>query len=304
MSLSLVQSRALLGLEAADVTVEVHLANGLPSFTLVGLAETEVKESRDRVRSAIQNAGLEFPQQQKDRGEPGAGRPAEGLRPLRPADRAGHPGGQRADPGRALAGHEFAGELSLSGELRPVRGALAMAWPCTRAAPRRSWCCRRTARRRPRWCPARGVRREAPARCGAAVPARGRQGRRPSRRRWLGADPRHTGRRRIAVRRPGRGQGPCRSQARARDRRGRRPQPVDGGRAGFGQVDARAALCRPAAGDEHRRGAGERRRRQPGRALRDGAAGCAGRPRSAASHLFRAWRWWAAARRRGRARFR
>ncbi|BEP58146.1 hypothetical protein GmRootV118_53900 [Variovorax sp. V118] len=59
------QSRALLGLEAAAVTVEVHLANGLPSFTLVGLAETEVKEARERVRSAIQNAGLEFPTNKK-----------------------------------------------------------------------------------------------------------------------------------------------------------------------------------------------------------------------------------------------
>ena len=61
MSLSLVQSRALLGLEAPAVTVEVHLANGLPSFTLVGLADVEVKEARERVRSALQNAGLEFP---------------------------------------------------------------------------------------------------------------------------------------------------------------------------------------------------------------------------------------------------
>jgi len=61
MSLSLVQSRALLGLEAAKVTVEVHLANGLPSFTLVGLADVEVKEARERVRCAIQNANLEFP---------------------------------------------------------------------------------------------------------------------------------------------------------------------------------------------------------------------------------------------------
>ncbi len=61
MSLSLVQSRALLGLEAAAVTVEVHLANGLPSFTLVGLADVEVKEARERVRSALQNSGLEFP---------------------------------------------------------------------------------------------------------------------------------------------------------------------------------------------------------------------------------------------------
>ena len=61
MSLSLVQSRALLGLQAAAVTVEVHLANGLPSFTLVGLADVEVKEARERVRSALQNCGLEFP---------------------------------------------------------------------------------------------------------------------------------------------------------------------------------------------------------------------------------------------------
>ena len=60
MSLSLVQSRALLGLDAAAVTVEVHLANGLPSFTLVGLADVEVKEARERVRSAIQNSGLVF----------------------------------------------------------------------------------------------------------------------------------------------------------------------------------------------------------------------------------------------------
>ena len=56
MSLALVQSRALLGLQAPAVTVEVHLANGLPSFTLVGLAEVEVKEARERVRSALQNA--------------------------------------------------------------------------------------------------------------------------------------------------------------------------------------------------------------------------------------------------------
>lgn len=57
----MVQSRAVLGLDAPSVTVEVHLANGLPSFTLVGLAETEVKEARERVRSALQNSGLEFP---------------------------------------------------------------------------------------------------------------------------------------------------------------------------------------------------------------------------------------------------
>lgn len=61
MSLSLVRSRALRGLEAAAVTVEVHLAPGLPSFTLVGLAETEVKEARERVRAAVLHSGLVFP---------------------------------------------------------------------------------------------------------------------------------------------------------------------------------------------------------------------------------------------------
>jgi len=61
MSLAVLKSRALSGIEAPEVTVEVHLANGLPSFTIVGLPETEVKESKDRVRAALQNARFEFP---------------------------------------------------------------------------------------------------------------------------------------------------------------------------------------------------------------------------------------------------
>jgi magnesium chelatase family protein len=127
MSLSLVQSRVLVGLEAAKVTVEVHLANGLPSFTLVGLADVEVKEARERVRCAIQNAGLEFPTNKRITVN------------LAPADLPKDSG--RLDlpialgilaasgqiDGAPLAEYEFAGELSLSGELRPVRGALAMA---------------------------------------------------------------------------------------------------------------------------------------------------------------------------------
>ncbi len=125
MSLALVQSRALLGLEAPSVTVEVHLANGLPSFTLVGLADVEVKEARERVRSALQNAGLEFPHNKRITVN------------LAPADLPKDSGrfdlpialGILAASGQIdasrLAGHEFAGELSLSGQLRPVRGALA-----------------------------------------------------------------------------------------------------------------------------------------------------------------------------------
>ena len=126
MGLSLVQSRALLGLDPAAVTVEVHLANGLPSFTLVGLADVEVKEARERVRSAIQNAGLEFPHNRRITVN------------LAPADLPKDSGrfdlpiaiGILAASGQIdttrLAGYEFAGELSLSGELRAVRGALAM----------------------------------------------------------------------------------------------------------------------------------------------------------------------------------
>ena len=61
MTLAMVTSRALDGLEAPEVQVEVQLANGLPSFTLVGLADTEVKEARERVRAALQQSGFNFP---------------------------------------------------------------------------------------------------------------------------------------------------------------------------------------------------------------------------------------------------
>lgn len=126
MSLSLVQSRVLLGLRASAVTVEVHLANGLPSFTLVGLADTEVKESRERVRSALQTCGLEFPHNKRITVNLApADLPKDSGRFDLPIALGILAASGQVDAGR-LAGHEFAGELSLSGELRPVRGALAM----------------------------------------------------------------------------------------------------------------------------------------------------------------------------------
>ena len=64
MSIALVRARALEGLAAPEVTVEVHLANGLPAFSLVGLPDTEVREARDRVRAAIQSSQFEFPQRE------------------------------------------------------------------------------------------------------------------------------------------------------------------------------------------------------------------------------------------------
>ena len=126
MSLSLVHSRALVGLHAPAVTVEVHLANGLPSFTLVGLADVEVKEARERVRSALQNSGLEFPHNKRITVNLApADLPKDSGRLDLPIALGILAASGQIDASR-LPGHEFAGELSLSGELRPVRGALAM----------------------------------------------------------------------------------------------------------------------------------------------------------------------------------
>lgn len=126
MSLAIVRSRALDGLAAPEVAVEVHLAAGLPSFTLVGLAEAEVREARDRVRAAIVNSGFEFPARRLTVNLAPADLPKESGRFDLPIAvgiliASGQIDGRRADR------HEFAGELSLSGLLRPIRGALAMA---------------------------------------------------------------------------------------------------------------------------------------------------------------------------------
>jgi magnesium chelatase family protein len=127
MTLAVVYSRALVGLHAPEVQVEVHLANGLPSFTLVGLADTEVKESRERVRAALAHSGFAFPHNRRVTVN------------LAPADLPKESGrfdlpialGVLAAQGllddARLARCEFAGELSLAGALRPVRGALALA---------------------------------------------------------------------------------------------------------------------------------------------------------------------------------
>jgi magnesium chelatase family protein len=125
MSLAVLRSRALAGLNAPEVAVEVHLANGLPSFTLVGLPETEVKEARDRVRAAIQNSGFDFPAKRITVNLAPADLPKESGR-FDLAIALGILIASKQIDAPALDAHEFAGELSLSGELRPVRGTLAM----------------------------------------------------------------------------------------------------------------------------------------------------------------------------------
>ena len=134
MPLAVIRSRALHALEAPEVTVEVHLANGLPSFTLVGLADVEVKEARERVRAAIQNSGLEFPVNRRITVNLApADLPKESGRFDLPIALGILAASGQIDAGR-LDAFEFAGELSLGGELRPVRGALAMALALRRGA--------------------------------------------------------------------------------------------------------------------------------------------------------------------------
>ncbi|MDP2829424.1 MAG: YifB family Mg chelatase-like AAA ATPase [Sulfuricellaceae bacterium] len=131
MSLAVLYSRALSGMDAPLVTVEVHLANGLPSFTLVGLPEAEVKEARDRVRAALQNAGFDFPARRITVNLAPADLPKESGRFDLPIA-LGILAASGQIPSARLSEYEFAGELALAGELRPIRGALAMTWKASK----------------------------------------------------------------------------------------------------------------------------------------------------------------------------
>lgn len=125
MGLAVLRSRALAGMDAPEVVVEAHLANGLPAFTLVGLAEAEVREARDRVRAALLQSGFEFPQRRITVNLAPADLPKESGRFDLPIA-LGLLAASGQLPTAALNAYEFAGELALTGELRPIRGALAM----------------------------------------------------------------------------------------------------------------------------------------------------------------------------------
>ncbi len=135
MSLAIVVSRAQEGINAPEVCVEVHLANGLPSLSIVGLPETAVKESKDRVRAALINANFHFPAKRITVNLAPADLPKEGGRFDLPIA-LGILGASRQLPVEPLKDYEFVGELGLSGELRPVRGVLPVALHCTRAGRR------------------------------------------------------------------------------------------------------------------------------------------------------------------------
>lgn len=131
MSLASIHSRAPLSLNAPLVRVEVHLANGLPQLTLVGLPEKAVKESKDRVRAAIINSGFEFPQKRITISLAPADLPKDGAR-YDLAIALGILAASEQIPATGLEHYEFHGELALSGALRPVRGVL----PCALASNR------------------------------------------------------------------------------------------------------------------------------------------------------------------------
>ncbi len=126
MSLAVVSSRAQVGTQAPEVTVEVHLSSGLPSFSIVGLPETAVKESRDRVRCAILNSDFDFPSKRISVNLAPADLPKEGGRFDLPIALGVLAASGQLDAG-ALANKVFLGELALSGGLRDIKGGLIAA---------------------------------------------------------------------------------------------------------------------------------------------------------------------------------
>lgn len=135
MSLAVVYSRASLGIDAPLVSVEVHLSNGLPAFNMVGLPEASVKESRDRVRSALINSQFEFPAKRITVNLAPADLPKEGGR-FDLAIALGILAASGQIPGQALATHEFLGELALAGDVRSVLGVLPAVLAASKAGRR------------------------------------------------------------------------------------------------------------------------------------------------------------------------
>ncbi|WP_317932417.1 YifB family Mg chelatase-like AAA ATPase [Halioxenophilus sp. WMMB6] len=129
MSLAIIHSRALLGVSAPPVTVEVHLSGGLPGLSIVGLPEAAVKEARERVRSALLNCHFEYPARRITINLAPADLPKEGGR-YDLAIALGILVASNQLPATGLESMEFLGELALGGELRPVTGTIPAAIAC------------------------------------------------------------------------------------------------------------------------------------------------------------------------------
>ena len=129
MSLAKIYTRGLLGLHAPLIEVEVHVSAGLPSLTIVGLAEAAVRESKDRVRSAIINSGFQFPTKRLTINLAPADLPKDGSRLDLPIA-LGILVATGQLPENVTDDFEFIGELALDGHLRPVTGTLTIAMAC------------------------------------------------------------------------------------------------------------------------------------------------------------------------------
>ena len=132
MSLAVVQGRAALGVDAPAVTIEVHLGGGLPSFSIVGLPNTALREARDRVRGALTTSGFEFPRRRITVTLAPADLPKDGSRFDLAIALGILAASRQIDPMR-LEGGVFTAELALSGALRPISGALPAAARCAEA---------------------------------------------------------------------------------------------------------------------------------------------------------------------------
>ncbi len=129
MSIAIIYSRAQFGMEALLVSVEVHLSNGLPSFSIVGLPEAAVRESKDRVRAALINSNFDFPHQRIIVNLAPADLPKQGGRFDLPIA-LGLLVASKQLAADTLNGYEFIGELSLNGELKASTGILPAAHTC------------------------------------------------------------------------------------------------------------------------------------------------------------------------------
>lgn len=125
MSFAQVYTRSVVGLNAPSVMVEVHLSQGLPAVTIVGLPEAAVRESKDRVRSAIINSGFQFPNRRLTINLAPADLPKDGARLDLPIAIGILAASGQIDE-TVLAQYEFIGELALNGDLRGIAGALAV----------------------------------------------------------------------------------------------------------------------------------------------------------------------------------
>ena len=285
MTVAHVYTVAFQGIEAREVDVQVHIADcGGGQFNIVGLADKAVAESRERVRAALAAIGLALPFKRITVNLAPADLPKEGSHYDLPIA-LGLLAAMGVLPASEMANYVALGELSLDAAVTPVAGVLPAALAAVEAESRPDLPGRQRRRKRP-W-PAASRSLATPSLIALVNHIKGASVLTPPVPRLADDDARRA--------RPARRQGPGKRQARAGDRRRRRPQPADDRPARRGQVDAGAAPARPAAAAGCARGAGDFHDPVAG-GRAGGRRHLAARGRSAIRIIPPRWRrWWAAA---------